>query len=200
MLSARRRLRRVRSTIVTTYSADEITALLARCGADDAAALDRMTPIVYAELKALAARALRGEREGHTLQTTALVNEACLRLLGQRSLDPGNRAQFAALAAQAMRRVLVDHARRRSAAKRPTSNERLTIDEIDLPAAETDLIGLDGALERLSAISPRQARVVDLKFFAGMELEEIADVLDVARPTIVRDWRMARAWLQRELD
>jgi RNA polymerase sigma factor (TIGR02999 family) len=179
---------------------DEITALLARCGRGDASALDRVTPVVYAELKALAARALRGERDGHTLQSTALGNEACLRLLGQRSLEPGNRAQFAALAAQAMRRVLVDHARRRAAAKRPSSDERIAIDEIDLPAAEADLIGLDGALERLSAISPRQARVVDLKYFAGLELEEIADVLDVARPTVVRDWRMARAWLQRELD
>jgi RNA polymerase sigma factor (TIGR02999 family) len=98
-----------------------------------------------------------------------------------------------------MRRVLVDHARRRGAAKRPTSDERVAIDEIDLPDAETDLIGLDGALDRLAEISPRQARVVDLKFFAGMELEQIADVLDIARPTVVRDWRMARAWLQREL-
>lgn len=178
---------------------DEITALLARCSNGDEDARARITPIVYAELKALAARALRGERDGHTLQTTALVNEACLRLLGQRSLDSGNRAQFAALAAQAMRRVLVDHARRRGAAKRPTSDERIAIDEIDLPDAEADLIGLDGALDRLAEISPRQAKVVDLKFFAGLELEQIADVLGVARPTVVRDWRMARAWLQREL-
>lgn len=178
---------------------DEITELLARCQTGDASALDRVTPIVYAQLKALAANALRGERDGHTLQTTALVNEACLRLLGQRSLDVANRAQFIGLAAQAMRRVLVDHARRRLAAKRPTSDQRITIEEIDLPAAEADLIGLDGALERLTQINPRQARVVDLKFFAGLELEQIADVLDIARPTVVRDWRMARAWLQREL-
>jgi RNA polymerase sigma factor (TIGR02999 family) len=179
--------------------ASEITGLLARCSAGDAAALERVTPIVYAELKALAARALRGEREGHTLQTTALVNEACLRLLGQNATDAASRAQFLALAAQAMRRVLVDHARRRHAAKRPTSDQRLSIDEIDLPDAAADLIGLDGALDRLAGISPRQAKVVDLKFFAGLELEQIADVLDIARPTVVRDWRMARAWLQREL-
>ncbi len=179
--------------------ADQITALLDRCNHGDAAARDRLTPIVYAELKSIAGRALRGERDGHTLQTTALVNEACLRLLGQRNADPGNRAQFAALAAQAMRRILVDHARRRSAAKRPTSDERVAIDEIDLPEAVDDLLGLDEALERLASLSPRQAKVVDLKFFAGMELEQIADVLDVARPTVVRDWRMARAWLQREL-
>lgn len=181
------------------FDADQITGLLARCNTGDAAARDQLTPIVYAELKSLAERALRGEREGHTLQTTALVNEACLRLLGQRNVDPGNRAQFAALAAQAMRRVLVDHARRRNAAKRPTSDERVTIDEIDLPDAASDLLGLDEALHRLATLSPRQAQVVDLKFFAGMELEQIADVLDIARPTVVRDWRMARAWLQREL-
>lgn len=177
----------------------EITDLLARCGTGDIGALDRLTPIVYAELKSLAAHALRHERDGHTLQTTALVNEACLRLLGDRSMEANNRAQFAALAAQAMRRVLVDHARRRHAAKRPDPAQRLDIDEIDLPEAELDLIGLDDALVRLAGISPRQARVVDLKFFGGLELEQIADLLDVARPTVVRDWRMARAWLQREL-
>jgi RNA polymerase sigma factor (TIGR02999 family) len=98
-----------------------------------------------------------------------------------------------------MRRVLVDHARRHNAAKRPTSDERVAIDEIDLPDAANDLLGLDEALQRLATLSPRQAQVVDLKFFAGMELEQIADVLDIARPTVVRDWRMARAWLQREL-
>lgn len=159
----------------------------------------RLSPLLYAELKLLAARAMRGERECHTLQTTALVNEACLRVLGQRTLDTANRAQFLGLAAQMMRRVLVDHARCRAAVKRPSSDARISIEEIDLPEAEDDLVGLDGALERLAGISPRQARVVDLKFFAGLELEEIADVLGVARPTVVRDWRMARAWLQREL-
>lgn len=158
-----------------------------------------LSPLLYAELKALAAGAMRGERECHTLQTTALVNEACLRVFGQHNFDPSNRAQFLGVAAQMMRRVLVDHARRRAAAKRPTSDERIVIEEIDLPQAEVDLIGLDGALERLARISPRQAQVVDLKFFAGLELEEIADILGVARPTIVRDWRMARAWLLREL-
>lgn len=158
-----------------------------------------LSPLLYSELKTLAARAMRGERDGHTLQTTALVNEACLRVFGQHHLDPANRAQFLGVAAQMMRRVLVDHARRRNAAKRPAPDDRLCIEEIDLPEAAADLIGLDDVLERLASIHPRQARVVDLKFFAGLELEEIADLLDVARPTIVRDWRMARAWLQREL-
>ena len=179
---------------------DEILRLLARSQTGDAGALDRITPIVYAELKSLATRALRSEREGHTLQTTALVNEACLRLLGQRELDSANRNQLVALAAQAMRRVLVDYARRRNAFKRPSADMRIDIDEIDLPAMEADVVGIDSALDRLATISPRQARVVELKFFAGLELEQIADMLDVARPTVVRDWRMARAWLQRELD
>jgi RNA polymerase sigma factor (TIGR02999 family) len=167
-----------------------------------------LSPLLYAELKALAAKAIRGERSSHTLQTTALVHEAWLRVADQRQLDPDNRGQFLGLAAQMMRRVLVDHARRRAAAKRPTSDERLSIDEIDLPASGpqgsgfdsgADLIQLDSALVRLHQINSRQAKVIDLKFFAGLELEEIADVLGVARPTVVRDWRMARAWLQREL-
>lgn len=160
---------------------------------------ESLSPLLYAELKLLAARAMRGERDGHTLQTTALVNEACVRVIGQHHLDPGNRGQFLGIAAQMMRRVLVDHARRRAAAKRPDSDERLVVDEIDLPGTDSNLVELDLALERLAQISPRQASVVDLKFFAGLELEQIADVLDVARPTVVRDWRMARAWLQREL-
>lgn len=160
---------------------------------------DALSPLLYAELKALAARAMRGERDCHTLQTTALVNEAWIRVSDQQRLDPANRTHFLGIASQMMRRVLVDHARRRAAAKRPTSDVRVVIAEIDLADADTDLVELDSALERLAALSPRQAQVIDLKFFAGLEIEEIAEVLDVARPTIVRDWRMARAWLQREL-
>ena len=158
-----------------------------------------LSSLLYAELKQLAARAMRGERESHTLQTTALVNEAWLRVVEQHQVDPANRAQFIGIAAQMMRRVLVDHARRRMAAKRPTSDARIAIDEIDLPETNGDFLDLNRALERLAGINTRQAQVVDLKFFAGLELEEIADLLDVARPTIVRDWRMARAWLLREL-
>ena len=177
----------------------EVTRLLARWQDGDTSALDRLAPIVYAELKALASRALARERQDHTLQTTALVNEAFLRLAAQHS-SPSDRAHFIAIAAQAMRRVLVDHARRRKARKRPTSDERVAIDDVDLPdAGGIDVLQLDAALERLAAISPRQAQVVDLKFFTGLELEQIADMLDIARPTVVRDWRMARAWLQREL-
>lgn len=160
---------------------------------------ESLSPIVYAELKALAARAMRGERDDHTLQTTALVNEAWIRVSDQQRLDPAGRGQFLAIAAQMMRRILVDHARRRAAAKRPTSDVRVVITEIELAQGDTELVELDSALGRLAELSPRQAQVIDLKFFAGLELEEIAEVLDVARPTIVRDWRMARAWLQREL-
>lgn len=188
--------------MLDNFDPEEISGLLIRCGQGDGDARDRLTPIVYAELKALAARAMRHEREGHTLQTTALVNEACLRLLGDEAASVASRAQFAALAAQAMRRVLVDHARRRQAAKRPDPAQRIDIEEIDLPddaRHAVDLIELDASLERLAGISPRQAHVVDLKFFGGLELEQIADMLGVARPTVVRDWRMARAWLQREL-
>ncbi len=160
---------------------------------------EALSPLLYAELKVLAARAMRGERAGHTLQTTALVNEAWMRVADQQRLDPSNRAQFLGIAAQMMRRVLVDHARRRAAAKRPTSDIQVEIAEIDLPGVAAGLIELDSALERLGAINVRQAQVIDLKFFAGLELDEIAEVLAVARPTIVRDWRMARAWLQRAL-
>jgi RNA polymerase sigma factor (TIGR02999 family) len=182
-------------------SADsDVTRLLLRWSQGDAAALDRLTPLVYEELKSLASRELARERAGHTLQTTALVNEAFARMIGHGDTHFDNRAHFAAIAARAMRRVLVDHARRRQARKRPTSDERVSIEEIDLEgSAGVDLIGLDRLLERLAQISPRQAKVVDMKFFAGLELEQIADLLEVARPTVVRDWRMARAWLQREL-
>lgn len=170
-----------------------------RSGLDPQPTDERLSPLLYAELKILAARAMRGERDGHTLQTTALVHEACLRVIGQHSLDASNRGQFLGVAAQMMRRVLVDHARRRAAAKRPPPEARIAIDEIDIAGTDAELVDLDGALERLAVLSPRQAQVVDLKFFAGLELEDIADALGVARPTIVRDWRMARAWLQREL-
>ncbi|MGQ0799955.1 MAG: ECF-type sigma factor [Pseudomarimonas sp.] len=168
---------------------------------------ESLSPLLYAELKALAARAMRAERGSHTLQTTALVHEAWLRVADQQRLDPANRGQFLGIAAQMMRRILVDHARRRAAAKRPTSDVQVLIAAIDLHDASgqagldvgTGLLALDQALERLRELSPRQVEVIDLKFFAGLELEQIAEVLGIARPTVVRDWRMARAWLQREL-
>lgn len=165
---------------------------------------DVLSPLLYAELKLLAARAMRGERKGHTLQTTALVHEAWLRVAGQRNLDPANRDQILAISARMMRRVLVDHARRRQADKRKGIENAFELTEINLvPEApggtSSDIIALDAVLARLEAVSPRQAQVVDLKYFAGLELDEISTALGVARPTVVRDWRMARAWLEREL-
>lgn len=166
---------------------------------------DGLSPLLYAELKVLAARAMRGERNGHTLQTTALVHEAWMRVASQRQLDTANRQQVLSVAARMMRRVLVDHARKRQADKRQGIENAVDISEIELcgdpsgDAASTDIIALDSALARLEALSPRQAQVVDLKYFAGLELEEISAALGVARPTVVRDWRMARAWLEREL-
>lgn len=170
---------------------------------------ESLGPLLYAELKTLAARAMRGERRGHTLQTTALVHEAWMRLSTQRQLDATDRDQILSLAAKMMRRVLVDHARRRLAAKRASAesvedgpSSGLALGDHDQRISittSTELLALDQALVRLEALNARQAQVVDLKFFAGLELEEIAVVLGVARPTVVRDWRMARAWLEREL-
>lgn len=186
-------------------STDLISSARAGESSEDAGA-QSLSPLLYAELKALAARALRGERKGHTLQTTALVHEAWLRVAKQHQLDFANRDQILGIAARMMRRVLVDYARRRLASKRQALDEVEVLAEIELgpdrPSIGTnaEIIALDHALTRLEAISPRQAKVVDLKFFAGLELEEISAALGVARPTIVRDWRMARAWLERELD
>jgi RNA polymerase sigma factor (TIGR02999 family) len=189
---------------MTTQSpgTEEIARLLACCETGDAGARDRLTLLIYTELKVLASRALQDEREGHTLQTTALVNEVWLRMLGKH--DPGREghARFIALAAQTMRRVLVDHARRRTARKRPTHDKHLSINtlkDIDLATADIDVVDIDHAIERLIRIHPRQARVIDLKCFAGLEMAQIADTLDVSLSTAVRDWRMAKAWMQREL-
>lgn len=159
---------------------------------------ERLSPLLYAELKALAARTMRGERKNHTLQTTALVHEAWLRVANQQQLDFANREQVLGIAARMMRRVLVDHARRHLAGKRTAVEIEFGSGQPNI-GTNSEIIALDHALTRLEELSPRQAKVVDLKFFAGLELEEIAAALGVARPTIVRDWRMARAWLEREL-
>jgi len=174
----------------------EITTLLQRWSAGEQAALTAVTPLVYAELRQLARRALRGERHDHTLQTTALVHEAFIRLVGQDRTQWQTRAHFAAVAAQAMRRILIDEARRRLAAKRPDPSLRSDLDEeLPLPQPADELVALDDALTRLAALDERQARVVELKFFAGMELDEIAVVIGVGSATVTRDWRLARGWL-----
>lgn len=179
----------------------EVTQLLQRWSGGDRAALDRVLPLVYAELRSLAARQLAGERSDHTLQVTGLVNEAYLRLCDQRATW-ADRRHFLLIAATLMRRVLVDHARRQQAGKRPPPDARVSIDDVD-PAAlrvDADLLALDGALDALAAVDPRQARIVELRYFVGLDTEATARTMELSVSTVTREWRMARAWLQRRLD
>ncbi|MDX1532262.1 MAG: sigma-70 family RNA polymerase sigma factor [Rhodothermales bacterium] len=181
---------------------DDLTALLARARRGDENAVDAVLPRVYDELHALAHRQLRSERAGHTLNTTALVHEAYLKLVDQTRVEWQNRAHFFAIAATAMRRILINYAHRRKAQKRGGGVAAVTLDEEaqGLPTRIEDLLALDQALDRLAAQSERQARVVELRFFAGLKEEEIAEALGVSAPTVRRDWRFARTWLSRELD
>ena len=160
---------------------------------------DRVLPIVYAELRRLAAGYLRRERPGHTLQPTALVHEAYVRLLDQRQVDWANRAQFVGLAAVMMRRILVNHARDRVAEKRGGGAEHvpLTLSGDDIGAGEVDVLDLHEALTRLSDLDARKGQIVELKFFGGLTTDEIADTLRVSAATVERDWKFARAWLYR---
>jgi RNA polymerase sigma factor (TIGR02999 family) len=167
----------------------------------DREALDKLIPIVYQELRRQAARYLRREHPGHTLQTTGLIHEAYLRLIDQRSVQWQNRAHFFAISAQLMRRILVDHARSREAAKRGGSDIKLPLEDgmIASEVREVDLVALDEALERLAAIDPQQGHVVELRFFSGLSVEETAEVLGVSQRTVKRDWNVAKAWLRREI-
>jgi RNA polymerase sigma factor (TIGR02999 family) len=180
---------------------DDLTRLLLAWRDGEPGALDRLAPLVYDELRRQARRQLRGERAGHTLQPTALVHEAFLRLVGQRRAQWQNREQFFAVASRAMRRVLVDHARARMAAKRGDGQTLVVLDEARVPSAPpaVDVLALDQALDRLAAIDPRQARVVELRYFGGLSAPETATALEVSLATVNRDWAMARAWLFREL-
>ena len=178
----------------------EVTRLLESWGAGDDAALDELMPLVYADLRTIAAGKLRGERPDHTLQATALVNEAFLRLVDQDRIEWRSRAQFFALAARSMRRILVDHARRRRAGKRGGDPRRVLLDDIQIAVApEVDVLELDDSLNRLEALDSRQARIVELRFFAGCTMEEIAEVLDISASTVKRQWRLARVWLRADL-
>ena len=182
----------------------ELTQLLIAWSQGDARALEQLTPLVYAELRKIAHRYMNRERAGHTLQTTAVVHEAFLRLLGNPQENWQNRAHFYAIAAQMMRRILVDYARANLRAKRGGETIRVALEDIDAPVTEPaldpDLIALDAALEKLAEIDPRRGRVVELRFFGGLSVEETAHVLQVAPDTVVRDWRVAKAWLFRYLN
>ena len=180
---------------------DDTTRILADLCAGREKAADHLLPLVYGELRAMAASYLRQERSGHTLQPTALVHEAYLRLVDQTKVEWQSRAHFIAVAAEAIRRVLVDHARKRKAAKRGNDPERLTLSGVDvLPErAEIDLLALDEALERLATWQDRQAQVVKLRFFGGLSWDDIAYVLGASRSTVTQDWTFAKAWLLSEL-
>lgn len=182
-------------------SAGEVTHLLAAVAQGDRQALDEMLPLVYGELRRLADGYLREERPDHTLQPTALVHEAYLRLVNQRTVDWRNRAHFIGVAAQLMRRILVKHAEAKRAGKRGAGAERITLDRAVGAFAEQDLdvLAVDLALARLTTIDERKARVVELRFFGGLTSAEIAEVIGVSTATVERDYTFARAWLHREL-
>ncbi len=179
----------------------DVTRLLDDLSAGKEHALNALLPLVYRELRRCAASYLRRERQNHTLQPTALVNEAFLKLVEQRNVRWQNRAHFFGVAAQAMRRILVDHARTHGRVKRGGAAPQVTLDEamISAESRSIDLLALDEALERLSALDERQARVVELKFFGGLSVEESAEVLNISPATIKREWSMARAWLHTQL-
>lgn len=183
--------------------AEGITQLLINWGNGDQSALERLMPLVYSELRRLASNYLRRERGEHTLQPTALVNEAYLKLVDQRNAKWQNRAHFFGISAQLMRRILVDHARQHQAAKRGGSDQRrisITSAEKVVKQPEVDLLALNEALDELAKMDPQQSRIVELKFFGGLSIEEIAEVLSIGHATVERDWKMARAWLRRQLE
>ena len=185
---------------MTAASSHEVTQLLAAWGDGDEAAFARLVPIIHAELYRLAKYYLKRERAGHTLQTSALVNEAYVRLLGWRAARFENRAHFYGVSAQLMRRILVDFARRRPRPQGDTA-QHVSLDEALLVAAEpdADLVALDEALGALAQFDPRKARIVELRFFGGLSVEETAEFLGISPATALREWNKAKAWLYREL-
>jgi RNA polymerase sigma factor (TIGR02999 family) len=184
-----------------TRGTARITQLLIAWSDGRGEAVEDLLPLVYVELRRLASRYLRHESIGHTLQPTALVHEAYLRLIDQRRVRWRNRAHFYGIAAQIMRRILVDHARAQAADKRGGDCEHIPLVEDQLPSgnAEVNLVALDEALERLAALDPQQARIVELRYFGGLTIDEVAEVTRVSAATVVREWTLARAWLRAEL-
>jgi len=180
---------------------ENITHLLNQWSDGDERALDRLTPLVYEELRQQAARYLRREHRAHTMQATALINEAYLRLIDAREVRWQGRAHFFAIAANLMRRILVDHARRRAAEKRGGAQIHVTLDRIVAPTkqSDVDVLAIDEALTKLAAIDRQQAEIVELRFFSGLSVEETAAALGISARTVKRDWSVARAWLRREI-
>lgn len=184
-----------------TPSSDEVTQLLNAWGGGDESARDELMPLVYAELHRLAHRHIRKERPGHTLQTSALVNEAFVRLVDQKNVHWQSRAHFFAIAAQMMRRILVDYARNRRYAKRGGEAQQVTLDE-DLIVSDqrsAEVVALDEALTDLALFDDRKSKIVELRFFGGLSIEETAEVLAVSPGTVMRDWTLAKAWLRKAM-
>jgi RNA polymerase sigma-70 factor (ECF subfamily) len=179
----------------------EITQLLAEWRDGNQAALDDLYPLVYDELHRLARRYMSRERKGHTLQTTALINEAYVRLVDQRNVQWANRSHFFAISAQIMRRILIDHARRQAYAKRGGGARQVSLEETAVFVQDnlSEFLRLDEALKSLAELDPRRSQVVELKYFGGLNNDEIAGVLKISKNTVIRDWNMARAWLYRQL-
>lgn len=187
---------------MTTISRPEVTELLLDWQQGDLSALDRLTPLVYDELRRIAHSYMQRERNGHTLETTALVNEAYLRLAGQQRIDWQSRTHFFAVTAQVMRHILIDHARRRQYAKHGGELRQVDIEEAALMSQEraAELVALDEALDELARLDPRKSRVVELRYFGGLSLEETAQVLEISLMTVRRDWRAAKAWLYKAVN
>lgn len=187
---------------MTRSRSGNVTQILSALARNEAGAVDQLFPVVYAELRRLAAHYLRGERQGHTLQPTALVNEAYVKLVDETLVDWQGRHHFFAVAANAMKRVLVDHARHHNRAKRGGGLVFVTLDPELAPAqqAAIDIEALHEALERLAVLDERQARVVELRYFGGLSVKEVAETLDLSTRTVEAEWTHARAWLKRELD
>ncbi len=184
-------------------AAPDVTQLLLAWGSGSEAAAEQLLPVIYEELHRQAARAMRREPVEHTLQATALVHEAYVRLVDQKRVAWRNRAQFFGVAAQLMRRILIDHARARHAAKRGGAANRITLSGVEAPAtnddASLDVLELNDALDRLATLDARQARLVEMRYFGGLSIEETAEALDISPATVKREWATARAWLRREL-
>jgi RNA polymerase sigma-70 factor (ECF subfamily) len=190
-----------RRNLMPTSTPQEITTLLLAWGSGDRAALDQLMPLVYDELRRMAHRYLGHERAGHTMQSAALVNEAYLKMLGGQHMDFQNRAHFFAVAAQLMRMILVDYARTRNRGRRGGGAQRVSLEDALAVASEqsADLVALDDALNTLATFDERKSKVAELRFFGGLSVEETAEVLQVAPITVMREWRLAKAWLYREL-